>query len=187
MWLLALACADLEQGPAASSAASRVAGADHHADWADTAAPLYDPQGELTVVYLVRHAEKDSGSDPGLTEQGAARALKGAEELQHVHFDAIYATSYRRTRETVAPSAAMRGMPIGVDLDPEDELAQHILDNHVGDTILHSGHSFTVKDFMDALGLQDVPNVSGYGQLWTLRIDAEGVVYVDETRFGDPE
>lgn len=184
--MILLACVDME--PRASGpSAQRIVGADHHLDWADTAAPLVDDPSDLTVVYLVRHAEKDSGSDPGLTEQGAARALKGAQELQHVDFDAIYATSYRRTRETVAPSAAMRGLPIGVDLDPEDELAQHILDNHRGDTILHSGHSFTVKDFMDALGLEDVPNVSGYGQLWTLRIDAAGGVYVDETRFGDPE
>lgn len=52
---------------------------------------------------LVRHAEKDTGDNPGLTAEGTLRAQRLADMLQQEKVTAIFSTDYRRTLETVGP------------------------------------------------------------------------------------
>lgn len=155
---------------------------------ADTAA-LADPappRSAPIVVHAVRHCEKaEDDEDPGLTEEGAARAEALAVLMADVPLAAIYATDLRRTQETVAPTAEAHGLPVVTELDPEEELAAWILAAHDGDTVLHAGHSYTLGDFMAALGVAEPPSVDGYGQLWTLTVGTEGGVDVVESRFGE--
>src|SRR5687768_468202 len=63
--------------------------------------------GELTTFILIRHAEKgnDGTEDPDLTNEGISRAGKLSEMLRNTPLAAIYATNYKRTRNTVAPLA----------------------------------------------------------------------------------
>ncbi|MSQ01023.1 MAG: hypothetical protein EXR71_03895 [Myxococcales bacterium] len=141
-----------------------------------------------TVVYAVRHAEKESeGDDPGLTEEGSARALALADVLMAAPLVAVYATELARTQLTVAPTAAGHDLPVITDVDAEEELGAHVLSAHRGDTLLHAGHSYTLPSFFFALGLFDPPNVDGYGQLFRVRIDLNGGVSVEESRFGVAE
>ncbi|MCP4805519.1 MAG: histidine phosphatase family protein [Proteobacteria bacterium] len=144
-----------------------------------------DPPCDPIRIYAVRHAEKESeGDDPGLTEEGLARAEALVPILEDAPLVAVYASEKLRTQLTVQPTADDHGLPVQTELDPEDELAEHILANHCGETLLHGGHSYTLEDFFEALGSTDVPDVSGYGQLWVLDIVEGEVLYEMET-FGD--
>lgn len=136
-------------------------------------------------VYAVRHAEKESeGDDPGLTEEGLARAQDLVGRLEEAPLVAVYASEKLRTQLTVQPTADDHGLTVQTELDPEDELAEHVLDTHCGEAILHGGHSYTLEDFFEALGGTDVPDVSGYGQLWILDV-TDGVVTWEMSTFGD--
>ena len=67
-----------------------------------------------TVVYLVRHAEKDltTKTDPALTERGQERAERWAEVFKHVSVTAVYSTDTRRTRDTAVPLAQSKNVKV---------------------------------------------------------------------------
>jgi len=164
-------------------------------DSADTAAGLpcvLPPAAEVdtaagppTVVYAVRHAEKGTGDDPGLTAEGLARADALVGLLHEVPLAAVYATDLVRTQQTVAPTAADHGLTVVIDYDPEEELAAHILLENAGTSVLHAGHSYTLDDFMEALGVADPPSTSDYGDVWILTVAAGGGVTLQTTCFGE--
>lgn len=155
-------------------------------DTADTGEPS---EPDLTTVYALRHAEKESGGDdPGLTEAGRARAEALATAMGEVTLHAIYATDKRRTQETVEPTAQDHGLPVQVAEDPEEGLALTILEEHHEQTVMHCGHSYTLPDFFDALGWEDAPDAidsDQYGDLWILVWDEEGELTVTLDHFGD--
>lgn len=155
---------------------------------------------EPLVVHAVRHAEKAGApeGDPPLTPAGTARAQALARQMAAVELAAIYATPYRRTRDTVIPTARAHGLDpddIRTDLPPTGPLAAHILAEHPGETVLVCGHSNTVPALLEALGaggpaasLEAASHKIGhddYGDLWTLT-RSEGEVTVEKSRFGDP-
>ncbi len=53
-----------------------------------------------TKIYIVRHAEKESGNDPQLTVAGRNRAGDLMRTLKNKHIRHIYVTQYRRTQMT---------------------------------------------------------------------------------------
>lgn len=70
---------------------------------------------EETILYLVRHAEKDTTDktdNPQLTVEGEERALKLAEIMQKEDIKAIYSTKYDRNMKTVQPTATLFDLPI---------------------------------------------------------------------------
>ena len=138
-----------------------------------------------TVIYLVRHAEKDSGSNPGLTEEGALRAQALAELMVDVPLSAVYATEYRRTQETVKPTADDHGLKVNTEIEPKAELPVYLVENHPDQTVLAGGHSFTIPSFLQNIGVPEgTDKLSGYGQLWIITVHGDDVtVVMDE--FGD--
>lgn len=141
----------------------------------------------MWVLYAIRHAEKESeGDDPPLTEEGMARAEALAARMTDVPLSAVYATDLLRTQQTVAPTAEAHGLPVRIDVDSEEDLAALILSDHLGDTLLHSGHSYTIPSLFLALHAEE-PDVDGYGQLWILTGDATGALTVVEEFVGEPE
>src|SRR5262245_62028178 len=102
-------------------------------------------QEQLTTFILIRHGERsdEAGNDPDLSEAGKARAMRLAEMLSKTSIQAIYSTSYKRTRNTVTPLAKAKGLEIlpyeTMKGDPLDKM----LADHAGGTILVSGHSNT--------------------------------------------
>ena len=69
----------------------------------------------LTTVILVRHAEKKlepDNQDPDLTPEGSARAQEIARVFAGAGINAIYATQYKRTQQTVKPLADRVGVPV---------------------------------------------------------------------------
>jgi phosphohistidine phosphatase SixA len=133
---------------AAQSAAGRVpARADRAAD-----AP--------TVVLVLRHAERagEPGPDPALSEAGAARARQLVAATRATRVAAVYATQFRRTRETAEPLAQTAG--VAVTQRPihaanaaryAEDLAREIRTQHAGRTVAVIGHSNTVPALVAAL------------------------------------
>src|SRR3546814_11474619 len=70
------------------------------------AIPVFSP---VATYVVVRHAEKvdDASRDPSLTDAGRARAHALAELLRSRDVVAVYATDFRRPRDTAEPTAAI--------------------------------------------------------------------------------
>jgi len=97
----------------------------------------------VTTFILVRHAEKgnDGTKDPDLTEAGVSRAKLLSDMLEDAQIDAIYATAYKRTRNTVTPLATAKGQVVSTyEAYKTDEIDQ-MLKKHTGGTVVISGHS----------------------------------------------
>jgi phosphohistidine phosphatase SixA len=103
----------------------------------------------MTIV-LIRHAERTSGTDPGLTAAGAARARHLAGMLEDAGISAIFTSTLRRSKETAAPLAeAIQVAPAVLD---DDVLVarQQILSS--GAAALVVGHTDTVPALISTLG-----------------------------------
>jgi probable phosphomutase (TIGR03848 family) len=76
----------------------------------------------MTTLVLVRHAQTDAagkrltGQAPGvhLNEHGRTQAEHLAERLEGLPIRAIYSSPLERSRETAAPLARIRGVPVRV-------------------------------------------------------------------------
>lgn len=98
--------------------------------------------GQTTVI-LVRHAEKiqDDSKDPGLTQEGAARAQELVRVLSDAEVDEIYTTPFNRTRLTVEPLAQASGLEVK-EYNPFDlQATADQIKEADGKTLIFSGHS----------------------------------------------
>ena len=72
-----------------------------------------DAQEKTTLVYLVRHAEKEAREDdPPLTPEGRERAELLAKLLEDAGLTHIHSSSFERTRQTAQPVADSTGLEI---------------------------------------------------------------------------
>lgn len=103
-------------------------------------------ENEITTVFLVRHAEKESDSrDPELSAEGRDRANELAKVLGSVELDAIYDTPFIRTRDTAKPTAEKLGITVetiqSLQSDDLKMFMENTLKNHKGGKILIVSHS----------------------------------------------
>jgi phosphohistidine phosphatase SixA/ketosteroid isomerase-like protein len=144
-----------------------------------------------SLVLVVRHAEKapDSGDgDPPLSARGSERARALAKLLRSARLGAVYATQYRRTRETVAPSARAAGLEIHARPAGEPErLVRTLLANRRGQTVLVAAHSNTVPRILAALGVKKRIMLADadYGDLFIVSPRAGQPAPWIRMRFGD--
>lgn len=111
--------------------------------------------GSVTTVYVVRHAEKASSpsGDPPLTAAGQARAQDLFELVKDSGIEAVFASNFLRTQQTVQPTASGLGLSITVTSASDvGGLVSQILADHGGKSILVSGHSNTVPEIVEELG-----------------------------------
>lgn len=113
--------------------------------------------GADTVVYLVRHAEKEVTPgvvDPALTAAGQQRALALRDTLRKVRLSAIFSTRSTRTRATVAPLAKLKKLEIQpYDAKQLTALAAQIRRDYRSRSVAVSGHSNTVLETIVSLGV----------------------------------
>ncbi len=152
-------------------------------------APAGASSERVTVIYLLRHAEKEKSTDPDpeLTPQGRRRALQLADQLDDEPITHIYSSEYRRTLETVSPLAHRLGLEIErYDARDSEALVERVLVEAEGGTAVISGHSNTVPGLVNLFGHPEQFDLhdSDYGDLFRLRIDA-GKVEMTRLRFGD--
>lgn len=67
-------------------------------------------QGKSSKIYIVRHAEKLSGDDPLLTDDGNKRAGDLMRELKNKGIKRIYVTEFKRTQNTADSLRILAGV-----------------------------------------------------------------------------
>ncbi|WP_439880004.1 SixA phosphatase family protein [Pontibacter sp. MBLB2868] len=145
-----------------------------------------------TTVYLVRHAEKDisnpSDQDPGLTEAGVARAEALRSLLEGQKIGALYATKYKRTKDTLLPLAQARKLDV-IEYDAHDfnGLESKILQEHKGEVVVVAGHSNTLLPLVEAFGARrPVPDIAErqYDYIFKVIVAPDGTATVEAENFG---
>jgi broad specificity phosphatase PhoE len=63
-------------------------------------------------IFLLRHSEKASGSDPSLTDKGKLRANNIAKQLLSAKPAQLFSTDYNRTQQTIAPLAKATSLKV---------------------------------------------------------------------------
>ncbi|MFA3791941.1 histidine phosphatase family protein [Aliiglaciecola sp. SL4] len=127
-------------------------------------------------LYLIRHFEKLSGgTDPGLTQQGQARANALTDYLLSKNIQHIYSTKYHRTKQTAQPFAQASGLEIQFyspkQLATFAETIQSLQRN-----VLIVGHSNTTPSLVSLLGgASKKIDESEYGELFILKISEDNV------------
>ena len=144
----------------------------------------------VTTVIVIRHAEKiidPNNPDVDLSEAGYTRAKEIAREFGDAGINAIYATQYKRTQETVKPLSDKTGVPVTIvnSKNTADLLAQ-IRAQHSGQTIFIAGHNNTVPEIIAALGGPQYPIIpeSEYDNLFVVTVYRTGKARVVKMKYG---
>jgi len=141
---------------------------------------------EPSVIYLVRHAEKQKGRDPDLSTEGVARAKELARVLQNESIDTVFVTQYKRTQQTAAVVAEQQQSKVEqYDAGDAKHLAQGITGHHAGERILVVGHSNTLDDIAAALGVSGLSDLDEtmYDRLFVIQRIGDHV-WMQTLRFG---
>lgn len=149
------------------------------------------------LVILVRHAEKEAEprNDPPLTAAGAVRAAALANVVASAAIEAIIVTPFRRTRDTAAPVAQARGLPV-IEVPVGRDVASHVAavadsvrTRPAGAAVLVVGHSNTIPAIVTALGGPRLPDLcdNQYAVLYVLSIPANGPARLVTASYGTPD
>lgn len=128
-----------------------------------------------TTVYLIRHAEKQKGDDPGLTEAGVARTQALVDRLQSKKISHIHSSDYRRTRDTAAPLANTLGLDVNI-YDARDLLGiAETIQSQPGVHVV-VGHSNTTPELAAILSgqIMDAMSEDEYDRLIEVRLNKDG-------------
>lgn len=144
----------------------------------------------VTTVILVRHAEKNiepNNQDPDLSPDGYARAQEIARVFGGAGVNAIYATQFKRTQETVKPLSDRTGVPVTVlQSNQTDQLVKELQTKHRGQTVFIAGHNNTVPAIASALSGENFPVIpeSEYDNLYIVTIYRFGKAKVIRLKYG---
>lgn len=133
-----------------------------------------------STIYVVRHAEKQSadgntmmGNDPNLSADGKKRAEALATFLATKKVSAIYATPYKRTQQTAAPTASLKALSVKTYNPNQGNQLIDSLARQKSKGFLIVGHSNTAPALLRHLGLtpsmQDIPE-NDFDNLFIVRI-----------------
>lgn len=157
-----------------------------------SAAPAQGGVGDK-LVFIVRHAEKASATDPdpSLSEAGTARAAALAAALRDAQVTEVLVTPRKRTHETVAPTAAARALTAHVvgfgSSTPEHVAAVAAAVRAApGNAVLVAGHSNTVTLIVAALGGPRLPELcdAEYANLFIVRLPVRGAPSLVRASYG---
>ena len=144
----------------------------------------------VTTVILVRHAEKKiepENPDPDLAPEGFERAQEIARVFGGAGINAIYATQYKRTQQTVKPLSDLTGVPVTVLNSKEtDELVKRLQTTHRGQTVFIAGHNNSVPAIASTLSGENFPVIaeSEYDNLFIVTVYRFGKAKVVKLKYG---
>ena len=144
----------------------------------------------VTTVILIRHAEKiidPNNNDVDLSPAGQARAQEIVRMFGDAGVNAIYATQYKRTQQTVKPLADKIGVPVTiVNSKSTGDLLAQIRAQHSGQTIFIAGHNNTVPEIIAALGGPQYPIIpeSEHDNLFIVTVYRTGKAKVVKLKYG---
>ncbi len=150
---------------------------------------IYSDLDSVTTIFLVRHAEKvkDGSDDPVLTPEGKARADELMYILKYVKLDVIYSTPYKRTKQTVLPTAEDKNLKIQNYKPGERGFLEKIINSHPGGAVLIVGHSNTIPVLANELaGSKKFNNLNDatYDNLFIAHVYPDGQSNIIRMRFG---
>ncbi len=146
----------------------------------------------VTTIILVRHAEKvidPNDSDPDLSPAGQARAQELVRMFGDAGINAIYATQYKRTQQTVKPLADKLGLPVNqVNAKSTGDLLAQIRSQNSGQVVFIAGHNNTVPEIIAALGGPTFPAIpeTEFDNLYIVTVYRTGKAKVVKLRYGSP-
>lgn len=136
-------------------------------------------------VYLIRHAEKEGGADPPLTEFGRTRSERWADMLSEAGLVQVISSTAARTRETGEIIAKRLGIP-RIEIPPQDtaRVADLIGFDYEGEGVLVVAHTETLGSIMEGLGARQIPELStqNFDRLFILWPDNGHVVELRMSR-----
>lgn len=139
------------------------------------------PENSITTIIVIRHAEKsdDGTNDPSLSPEGLKRAEKLAVYFNNTKIDQLFATTYKRTRETLSVVAAIKKLDI-ITYNPSDKIFfAEFLTKQKGKTSIIAGHSNTapmiVNGFIKANTYPQLAD-SEYEKMWILTFDDQKLI-----------
>ncbi|MHC4206194.1 MAG: histidine phosphatase family protein [Planctomycetota bacterium] len=135
---------------------------------------------QVTTVVIVRHAERANGT---LTADGEKRAETLARLLSNTGVSAVFSTNYTRTIETANNTAEKLGITIQF-YNSVQGIADLIKSEYAGKTVLVVGHSNTVSQTAEALGVSSAPSISGkYDNLFIVTIRPDGIASLTHLKY----
>jgi len=143
---------------------------------------------DFVTIYLTRHAEKkiEATPDPELTEDGLKRADRLAWIMKDLKVQIIYSTNFKRTQKTVEPLAKQNKIPVMFYEVLDMGKLSVELKKQFGQTIVISGHSNTIPDFVNHLiGENRFGNIddNDYTNLFLVKIHRSGSVSVEVLKY----
>jgi phosphohistidine phosphatase SixA len=149
-----------------------------------------------TTIYVVRHAEKQVQdpkimmlpNDVELSQTGHARAAVLADSLRGVTLHGIFATTIRRTQQTVEPTASRKGLGV-INYAATQPAANALIDSLAAirrKKFLVAGHSNTVPEMIRHLGLTlsfegNIPD-SIYNKMFVIKVSrSHGLSLLEKT------
>ena len=118
------------------------------------------PEPAVTKIFIIRHAEKETGKDPALTPAGNTRAGDLMRALQNEGIQKIYVSQFKRTQNTADSMRIQSGInTVQYSADTLcDKLINSIMENgDFGKTILIIAHSNTIPQIIRKFGVTDYP------------------------------
>ena len=146
----------------------------------------------VTTVILVRHAEKiidPNNNDPDLSPAGEARAQELVRMFGDAGINAIYATQYKRTQQTVKPLADKLGLPVNqINSKNTTELLARIRSQNSGQVVFVAGHNNSVPEIIAALGGPTFPIIpeAEFDNLYVVTVYRTGKAKVVKLKYGSP-
>lgn len=143
------------------------------------AALPFQARAETFHIYVSRHAEKvaSDSKDPPLTTAGEQRAHRLAAMLQDAGIAQVFSTTYQRTRQTAAPTAARFGLDVQTYDPGKQAVFAAWLRTQRGNKLV-VGHSNTVPGLVRELGGEadgDLPDTE-YSRIYKLTFTDDGRV-----------
>ena len=122
-------------------------------------------------IFVVRHAEKASSTDPDtpLALQGEDRASALARLLRNAGVTHVFASEKQRTQQTVQPLVDQKGLKVVVvAADKTPELVAKLKAVPADAVVLVAGHSDTIPGILRGLGVSQPVTIRDdqYGRLF---------------------
>jgi 2,3-bisphosphoglycerate-dependent phosphoglycerate mutase len=118
------------------------------------------PLSKHSKIYIVRHAEKLSGDDPLLTEDGNKRAVDLMRVLKNKKISRIYVTEFKRTQNTgdsMRLQLSIDTIQINADTSCASLFAAITQHDDWNKSILIITHSNIIQKIIYKLGIIDFP------------------------------
>jgi 2,3-bisphosphoglycerate-dependent phosphoglycerate mutase len=136
----------------------------------------------ITSLYFIRHAEKNTSNpsekDPDLITEGILRAAHWSLVFDHINFDAIYSTNYKRTRNTALPTVEQKNLTLTL-YSPKNFDHLEFLKENKNKTVLIVGHSNTTPFIVNTIigqALYKQIEDTNYRNLYIINITESGEI-----------